>query len=62
MTRGLAEYLLEGEISDEEVVVVQEGTSTGGAFEIMPNEENPEDAGGMVPFMDLDFLEGSVEE
>ncbi len=62
MTRDLAEHLVEGEISGEEVVVVQDGTSTGGAFDIFPNAENPEDAGGMVPFMDLDFLEGTVTE
>jgi hypothetical protein len=61
LTRGLVEHMMDGEISDEEVVVVQDGTSTGGAFEIMPNAENPEDAAGMVPFMDLDFLEGSME-
>lgn len=62
LTRGLAEHMMEGEIGDEDVVVVEEGTSTGGAFEVMPGADEADVVAGMVPFMDLDFMEGSVEE
>jgi hypothetical protein len=61
LSRGLAEHMMEGKIGDEEVVVVQEGTSTGGAFEVMPGKDDADVVAGMVPFMDLDFMEGSTE-
>lgn len=60
-TRAFAEHLLDGEISDDEVVFNEDGSSTGGVFDIMPNEENTDIVQGMVPFMDADFMADAAE-
>lgn len=60
-TRAFAEHLLDGEISDDEVVFNEDGSSTGGVYDIMPNEENTEIVRGMVPFMDADFMADTAE-
>lgn len=61
-TRALAEHLLEGEIGDAEVEFNEDGSSTGGAYDVMPNEENTEIVQGMVPFMDMDFMADAAAE
>lgn len=61
-TRALAEHLLEGEIGDGEVEFNEDGSSTGGAYDVMPNEENTEIVQGMVPFMDMDFMADAAAE
>ena len=60
-TRAFAEYLLDGEISDAEIVFNEDGSSTGGVYDIMPNEENTDIVQGMVPFMDADFMADTQE-
>lgn len=60
-TRAFAEYLLDGEISEDEVAFNEDGSSTGGVYDIMPNEENTEIVQGMVPFMDADFMADTQE-
>lgn len=61
-SRTLVEHLMDGEIGEDEVVFNEDGTSTGGVFELMPNEENPEVVQDMVPFMDMDFMAQSAAE
>ena len=60
-TRAFAEYLLEQEIPDTEVVFNEDGSSTGGVYDILPNEENTDIVRGMVPFMDADFMADTQE-
>lgn len=60
-TRAFAEYLLDTEIPDTEVEFNEDGSSTGGVFDILPNEENTEIVQGMVPFMDADFMADTAE-
>lgn len=55
-TRDLAEYLIDADIPDSEVMFNEDGTSTGGVFDILPNAENTDIVQGMVPFMDADFM------
>lgn len=61
-TYAFAEYLLDGEIGDGEVEFNEDGSSTGGPYDVMPNEENTEIVQGMVPFMDMDFMADTAEE
>lgn len=61
-TYAFAEHMLDGEISDDEVEFNDEGTSTGGAFDVMPGEDEADIVNGMVPFMDADFMADSAEE
>jgi hypothetical protein len=60
-TRAFAEYLLDTEIPDTEVSFNEDGSSTGGVFDILPNEENADIVQGMVPFMDADFIADTQE-
>jgi hypothetical protein len=55
---GLAEYMLDAEPGEDEATVVDDGTSTGGTFDVMPTADDADVVGGMIPFMDIDFLEG----
>jgi len=58
MTEDLARHMIEGELGTDEVVLDEEGGSTGGAFDVFPGREDADLVGGMVPFMDIDFLAG----
>ncbi len=60
-TRDLAEYLIDAEIPDSEVMLNEDGTSTGGVYDIMPNKDNTDIVQGMVPFMDADFMEDAAQ-
>jgi hypothetical protein len=55
ISTGYMEFMLDGEVGAE-VELVEDGTSTGGAFDLMPTIEDTEVLNGLVPFMDMDFL------
>lgn len=57
---GIVEFMLDNEMGEGEVEVVQEGTSTGGAFDLMPTAEDADVLNGLVPFMDMDLLAGGM--
>jgi hypothetical protein len=61
-TRAFAEYLIEANIPDTEVEFNDDGSSTGGVYDILPNEENTDIVQGMVPFMDANFMEDTAAE
>lgn len=56
-TQSWVEFMLDGEISDDEVVIDTDGASTGGVFEVMPGEDDADVTGGLLPFTDVDFSE-----
>jgi hypothetical protein len=58
MVDDMAQHMIDGEIGADEVVLDEAGASTGGVFDIFPGAETADLVGGMVPFMDIDFLEG----
>lgn len=58
MTEDLTQHLIDGEAGEDEVVLDEEGASTGGIFEAFPGIDDADLVGGMIPFMDIDFLEG----
>lgn len=62
MTEDLVQHMMDGEIGEDEVVLDEEGGSTGGTFELFPSVDDADLVGGMIPFLDIDFLEdGSLE-
>jgi hypothetical protein len=56
MALAWAEFMLDAEIGDEEITLVDDGTSTGGAFDLMPSAEDEELRGGLSPVADIDLL------
>lgn len=60
-TRDLAEYLIDADIPDSEVMFNEDGSSTGGVFDILPNAEDTGIVQGMVPFMDADFMADAAQ-
>lgn len=49
------EFMIDGEVLDDEVIFNADGTSTGGAFEIMPGETDADVTEGLLPYSDIDF-------
>lgn len=58
LAMGVAEYMLDGEPGNGEVILTQDGTSTGGAFDLMPTADDADVVDGLVPFMDIDLVAG----
>lgn len=56
MARSWVEFMLDGEVGDEEITLAEDGTSSGGVFDLMPNADDAELLGGMLPMADLDLL------
>lgn len=56
MSESWVGFMLDGEVSEDEVVLNEDGTSTGGVFAVMPGEGD-EILGGLLPFSDFDFSE-----
>jgi hypothetical protein len=61
MGQSWVEFMLDGEISDDPVELSEDGTSTGGVFDLMPGEEDTEITGGLLPMTDIDFSETDDE-
>lgn len=57
MALDWAEYMLDAEVEEEEVQLSDDGTSSGGAFELMPGADDEEILGGMLPVADVDVME-----
>lgn len=55
----IAQFMIDAEPSDSEVMFSDDGTSTGGAFDLMP-AAGDEVLGGMVPVLDMDLGLGSA--
>lgn len=47
LSREYMDYMLDREISDEEVIFIESGESTGGAFALFPTPDNDDLLGGM---------------
>lgn len=54
--QDIAQHMLDGEIENEEVTFNEDGTSTGGVFDLMPDpEEDAELLSNLAPGMDMDM-------
>lgn len=53
---AIAKFLVEAEPVDTEVEFSEDGTSTGGFFDILP-QDGDEVIAGLMPFMDLNMME-----
>jgi hypothetical protein len=56
MARSWVEFMLDAEIGDDEARLVDDGTSTGGAFDLMPGADDEDLLQGLLPIADLDLL------
>ncbi len=55
--QDIAQHMIDGEIETEEVTFSEDGTSTGGVFDLMPNiEEDAELLSNLAPSTDMDMM------
>lgn len=57
MGQSWVEFMRDGEIGEEMIELSDDGTSTGGVFDLMPGEEDTDVTGGLLPYSDIDFSE-----
>lgn len=53
--QDIATHMLDGEIETGDVTFNEDGTSTGGVFDLMPTAEDTDLVSGLAPSMDMDF-------
>lgn len=56
-SQDIAQFMVDAEISTDEVTLDAEGGSTGGAFDLMPTAEDTDLVGGLAPTSDSNMLE-----
>lgn len=58
---SFAEHMLEDEDGADEIVFSEDGTSTGGPFDRMPTMDEMTVPGGLIPYLDIDYLASTAE-
>ena len=54
---GIVQFMLDGEIESDEVAFSNDGTSTGGVFDLMPTDEDRDITADLTPQMDGDLMD-----
>lgn len=57
-TQDIGQFMVDAEITTDEVTFNEDGTSTGGVFDLMPTADDTELVGGLAPSSDMDLMEG----
>jgi hypothetical protein len=57
-TQDIGQFMVDAEITTDEVTFNEDGTSTGGVFDLMPTADDTELVGGLAPSSDMDMMEG----
>ena len=57
LVQDSAQHMLDGEVDTDEVTLNNDGTSTGGVFDLMPTKDDTDLTGGLVPQMDGDLMD-----
>lgn len=60
MATDVITFMMDKGVSDSDVELNEDGTSTGGAFDAMPTADDADVIGGLLPSNDADILKGGL--